>query len=202
MPPRLRWHTAQSPHDKNVEFRWHATYVAFELKLSGVAARSIYRVVSRPGSQVSRQVRQISIWAVLVMLCLGLPRFLVVCTGPHCHGSIEFVHASGSCCQDHHEVEVDCGEHDHGGDDGGDCGEGDAAEPGRCGCTDIAFAIDEGPLPERVTFEFGDAPVVAVLDEWPTYSPTEKHAAVLPPATGPPRTDQRTELLATTLLLI
>ena len=130
-----------------------------ELKLSGFAARSSYRVVSRLGSQVSRQIRQISILAVLLMLCLGLPRFLVVCSGPHCHGSIEFVHASGSCCQDHHEVEVGCGAHeqDHGDDDGGDCGEGDAAEPSRCGCTDVAFSIAEGPLPERITFEFHDA---------------------------------------------
>jgi len=151
---------------------------------------------------VSRQVRQISIWAVLVMLCLGLPRFLVVCSGPHCHGSIEFMHASGSCCQDYHEVEVGCSEHDHGDDEGGDCGEGDSAQSSCGGCTDVAFAIDEGPLPEKVTFEFGDAPLLAVVDSGHTFSPRTQPATVLPPATGPPRTDQRTELLATTLLLI
>jgi len=187
-----------------VEFRWRATYVAPELKLSGVAARSSYRVVSRLGSQVSRQIRQISILAVLLMLCLGLPRFLVVCSGPHCHGSIEFVHASGSCCQDHHEVEVGCGahEHAHGEDNGGDCGDGETAEPSRCGCTDVAFSIAEGPLPERITFEFHDAPAVDVVDSWLAYTPSAQPDTVLPPATGPPRTDQRTELLATTLLLI
>ncbi len=187
-----------------MEFRWRATYVAAELKLSGVAARFSYGVVSHLGSQVSLQVRQISIWAVLLMLCLGLPRFLVVCTGPHCHGSIEFVHASGSCCQDHHEVEVGCAahEHAHGEDDGGDCGDGETAEPSRCGCTDVAFSIAEGPLPERITFEFHDAPAVDVVDSWLAYTPNAQPDSVLPPATGPPRTDQRTELLATTLLLI
>jgi len=175
-----------------------------ELKLSGVAARSSYPVVSRLGSLVSRQVRQISIWAVLVVICLGLPRFLVVCTGPHCHGSVEFVHASGSCCEDHHEVQGSCGAHDHdrGDHDDGDCGGGDSALPGRCGCTDIAFAIEEGPLPERISFEFHDAPAVDVVDSWLAYTPSTQPATVLPPATGPPRTDQRTELLATTLLLI
>lgn len=151
---------------------------------------------------MSRQTRQISIWAVLLVFSLGLSQFLVVCTGPHCRGTIEFVHASGSCCQDHHEVQDGCGEHDHGDDDGGECGEGDSAEPSRCGCTDVAFAIDEGPLPARITFEFSDAPVVAVLDSCIAHSPSEQPATVLPPATGPPRTDQRTELLATTVLLI
>lgn len=187
-----------------MELRLLEAYVAGELKLSGSAARSSYRVVSHLGRQVSRQARQISIWAVLFVLCLGLPRFLVVCTGPHCQGSVEFVHAPGSCCQDHHEVSDGCSEHEHGDNDadGGDCGEGESAEPSRCGCTDVAFVIDEGPLPERITFEFSDAPVVAVLDVSPAYSPSEQRAAVLPPATGPPRTDQRTELLATTLLLI
>lgn len=185
-----------------MEFRWHATYVAPELKLSGIAARSSYRVVFRLGHQASRQVRQISIWAVLFMLCLGLPRLLVVCTGPHCQGSIEFVHASGSCCEDHHEVQGGCGEHDHGEDDRRDCGEGDSVESGGCGCVDIALSIGEGPLPERVTFEFHAASVVAVVDSWLGYKPREQFVMELPPSTGPPRTDQRTELLATTLLLI
>lgn len=173
-----------------------------ELKLSGFAARSSYRVVSRLGSQVSRQVRQISIWAVLFVICLGLPRFLVVCTGPHCHGSVEFVHASGSCCQDLHAVEVDCGPHEHDHGDEGDCGDRESAEPSRCGCTDVAFSIAEGPLPERITFEFHDCPAVDVVDSWLAYTPSAQPATVLPPSTGPPRTDQRTELLATTLLLI
>lgn len=187
------------PFAKKLEFRWYESYVAGELKLSGSAARSSTRVVSIRGRQLSRQPRQFSIWAVLLVLCLGLPRFLVVCTGSHCQGSVEFVHAPGSCCEDHHEVPDGCRECEH---DDGDCGGGDSVEPSRCGCTDVALVIDEGPLPERLTFEFSDAPVIAVLDSWPAYSPSEQRVAVLPPATGPPRTDQRTELLATTLLLI
>ena len=201
-----RGQTAESPNDEDMEFRWHATYVALELELSGMAARSSSRVVSRPGSQVSRQVRRISIWAVLLVICLGLPRFLVICTGPHCHGSVEFVHASGSCCRDQHEVEVGRHSHDHDHDhdhgDEGDSGERESAEPRRCGCTDVAFSIAEGPLPERITFEFHDSPAVDVVDSWLAGTPRAQLATVLPPATGPPRTDRRTELLATTLLLL
>lgn len=193
-----------SPHDKNVEFRWHATYVAIELKLSGVVARSNYRVVSRLGHQVSRKVRQVSVWVVLFVLCLGIPRCLVVCTGPHCQGSIEFVHASGSCCKDHHDLQGSCSvpEHGHRDHDESDCGEGESAAPSRCGCTDVAFSVAYGPLTERIAFEFHDSPAVDVVDSWIAYTPSAQPAPVLPPATGPPRTDQRTELLATTLLLI
>lgn len=64
-------------------------------------------VPKRPQSPHSRLVRPIVIWAALLVLCLGLPHQLVLCTGPHCHGTIEFVHASGSCCAAHHERSVD-----------------------------------------------------------------------------------------------
>ena len=151
-----------------------------------------------------RKVCQVSIWAILVVLCLGLPRFLVVCNGPHCHGSIEFVHVSGSCCQDHHEVEVGCRDHahDHDDHDGDGRGEGDRAQPGRGGCTDIAFAIEEGPVPERYKVDFHDGALVDVVAAWLAFTPSVRVATVRPPATGPPRTDRRTDLLATTLLLI
>lgn len=157
-----------------------------------------------PTQQVHGRVGQILVLLSLLVLCLGLPRLLVVCSGPHCHGSIEFVHASGSCCQEHHEVEVGCGAHEHaqGDDDDGDYGEGDAAEPSRSGCTDVALSIAEGPLPERITFELLDAPATDLVDSWLVDPPSAQPATVLPPPTGPPRTDQRTELLATTVLLI
>jgi hypothetical protein len=51
-------------------------------------------------------------------------------------------------------------------------------------------------------FEFHDVPVFAGLDSWFAYVPSTQAATMLPPATGPPRTDRRTQLLATTLLLI
>ena len=148
--------------------------------------------------RASRPTRQTSVWAILVVLGLSFSRFLVVCTGPHCHGTVEFAHAPGSCCQDHHEILDGRSEHDH----GGDCDDDDAAKPSRCGCIDATLAIDEGPLPERFRFGFSDTPMVAVSEAWPEDPPSEQRATVLPPATGPPRTDHRTELLATTLLLI
>lgn len=165
------------------------------------------RVFLGPGRMVLRQFRQISIWSVLLVLCLGLQRLLVVCSGPHCHGSIEFAHASGSCCEDHHGVQGSCderdhGSRDHGADEDGDGDVGESVAPGPCGCTDVPVAIEEGPLPEGIVFEFHDIPAITGIDSWFAYVPSPQAATVQPPATGPPRTDRRTQLLATTLLLI
>jgi hypothetical protein len=53
-----------------------------------------------------------------------------------------------------------------------------------------------------MVFEFHDSPALTGIDSWFAYVPSPQAATVLPPATGPPRTDRRTQLLATTLLLI
>lgn len=153
-----------------------------------------------PGS-IARRAAQL-LWVAFALWCLVPLRFLVICTGPHAQGSVEFAHAAGSCCGDHHEAHDGCGDDHRVGDSDGGNVHGDHAESSRGRCWDVPLAIDEGPLPERVTIDLHSDLVVAVLEAWCSGSLQAWFEAVRPPATGPPRTDQRTELLATTLLLI
>lgn len=130
-------------------------------------------------------------WGVLLVLALGLPRLLVVCTGPHRDSRIEFVHQNGTCG------------HDHEGEDDAAVGDrGVVAREGHDGCVDLALDIDTGPLPQRVVF---DPPSPSCLPAAASLVPESLPplaAAVRPPTTGPPRTDQGTELLASTRLLL
>jgi hypothetical protein len=140
------------------------------------------------------------LWLALSMLVLGLPRLLVVCHGPHCHGQIEFVHVAGSCCghagPDHRDpvhrdtkaerrVGPTCGTQDHDGDD----------------CEDVSLDVDENAPPKPVYLDFdayalAPPPVFAVV-------PCAVHAsATAPPATGPPRVGQGITLRQSTLLLL
>lgn len=160
-------------------------------------------VSTRHERPLHRLTRPIVIWAALLVLCLGLPHQLVLCTGPHCDGALEFVHASGACCASHHErsepapvreavVVAPCGRCDH-GDSHQDCErredgdpDGDALRQGHHGCHDLPLAVDEGPLPKRSEL----AAAVAQLPPacWSPMPPMPREAVQLPPpATGPPR---------------
>lgn len=159
-----------------------------------------------------------SIWSVLLVLSLGLPRLLVVCKGPYCHGSIEFVHAPGSCCDDHQDLECSGVEHgcsergviarggaaEHGADahDAAGTADGDTVAAGPRRCTDVPLGLEDGPLPDRMVFEFDAVPGLAGADSWGVCLAAAEDAPVSQPATGPPRADRRTQLLATTVLLI
>jgi len=155
------------------------------------------------------------IWAALLVLCCGLPHQLVLCTGPHCHGVVEWVHASGSCCAGHHEGVVDaaaagaaaadshrgcCAEHgsdhDH---DPGDEREDDSLRADHHGCHDVPLAIDEGPLPERA--QLGAELALLPPATWPMFVPPPRaNAALLPPTTGPPRPSRLLACRSTTVL--
>ena len=124
----------------------------------------------------------------MLVLCLGIPRMLVFCTGPHSEGRIEFAHAGDCCCGNEHEED------------------GQAEEPrclpseGHGHCVDLALGIGIGPLPERVVVEHDSPPA---LHEPPPTAPRGREAtaaAIRPPTTGPPRPDPSTALRATTLL--
>lgn len=157
-----------------------------------------------------RRAGRIGIWLVLVVLGLGLPRWLVVCSGPHCHGSVELAHARGGCCSGRHELRPvqACCEHGHGA--GGACATGlaglDSGRPSLadgCGsCEDVPLAFVEGPLPERQSHDLGDAVALVGIVVVCTAPMQTGSVVVGPPATGPPRTDPRTALRATTVLLI
>jgi hypothetical protein len=155
---------------------------------------------ARRGSPTQRMAQ--FLWVCAALWCLVMPRALVLCTGPHCQGSIEFVHAPGSCGDGDHASGGGCCAHAHSDDQSGERGDGDCAEPNGGGCSDVAVAIDEGPQPQRITFEFADAPLVPQLDTWLPYTPRLVAGTELTRTTGPPRADQRTQLLATTVLRV
>jgi hypothetical protein len=148
-------------------------------------------------------------FATLFVLCLGLPRLLVVCRhGPD--ASLELAHFSvdhraGGCCQGHgpghgrphrtdHGREARLPEREPGG--------APAAAPGdSCEHSSLAIELNEPPRPHRPGIP--DAPpAVASLPPVPPSAPQSRDADRLPPSTGPPRTDARTALLASTVLLI
>lgn len=183
------------------------------VRLQSLTLPARYRPVvpTRPASRLRQFARPLGIWAALLVLCLGLPHQLVLCTGPHCHGVIEFVHASGSCCAEHHDRSGNapaqdttaashhgcCGAHDH--DRGGDEREDDELRPDRHGCHDVPLALDEGPLPERTPLVAELAALPPAAWPLPGRAPRER-AALLPPSTGPPRPSHLLACLETTVL--
>jgi hypothetical protein len=139
------------------------------------------------GQRLARTPIQIAIWAALLVLSLGLPRFLVVCSGPHCDVRIELAHPSGNC------------DHSHGGASDEDQGDAYCKDLGQC--VDAALGLATGPLPERVVLGQPNLVCAGMVTPFSLDCPVH-YAVSRPPTTGPPRTDQRTELLASTLLLL
>ncbi|HZN37445.1 MAG TPA: hypothetical protein VFD82_01505 [Planctomycetota bacterium] len=135
-------------------------------------------------------LRTLALVALLV-LGLGLPRLLVICIHADGIGRVEFVHAAGACCaQEQH----------HGGACCADDGSAELAAPGR-GCEHVDFAIELAPPPAGQDHHDEPPPVFGWIQERAT-ARTSGTTVPHPPATGPPRTDQRTLLRATTLLLL
>ena len=144
-------------------------------------------------------VTQVAAWMVLVVLALGLSRFLVVCSGPHCDGQIKIAGLRGSCCE--HELrDSHCCEHEQ--SEAPEDDRGEVVSEGECDCTDAGLGIGTGPLPERVSLDHDSQPCFQPVDLVLPESPHAHGVALRPPTTGPPRTDQRTALLASTLLLL
>lgn len=164
-------------------------------------------------SPLTRYVAMAAAWLVLLLVGLGLSRRLVVCNQPCCAGHVKFV---ASC--DTRQVEAEgfrtgaksgtgcccCGGHRHDTHDGhGHDGDGErrAAAGATChGCVHVALGVDLGLPPggafaiDAVAMPIGQA---VMLPAWADATPVD---VVHPPATGPPRCDRRTALLATTVL--
>ena len=143
------------------------------------------------GSWLATSTTKVLACAALLVLSLGLQRLLVVCTGPHCDRKMEFVHATG-----------DCRAHDHEDEGSGADDRCDVAGEGHGSCVDVALALDTGPVPQRLVLDSPGPACVPAAVYLVSESLPPLAAAVLPPPTGPPRIDQRTELLASTLLLL
>ena len=143
-------------------------------------------------------LRALALVALLV-LGLGLPRLVVICIHADGIGRVEFAHAAGACCAQELQQpawacraqHACCSQHDGGIP---------MARPDH-GCEHVDFAIELAPPPAGFAHHDEPPPVVGCTQDGATArSPgtTVRH----PPATGPPRTDRRTLLRATTLLLL
>lgn len=134
-------------------------------------------------------------WVATLVFCLGVPRFVVVCNGPHCDSRVEIAHDESACCErTHADADHDAADHD------------DEFPGPRAGsdheCSDAAFVIGNGPLPRAVGIELDATgaivpPPIAAHDD--ARAPC---IALRPPAAGPPQDEQRLRQLETVVLLI
>ena len=131
---------------------------------------------------------RVTLVAALV-LGLGMSRLLVLCTHHDGQASLEWTHAEGTCC--HHD-----------GHDGDRAPGGDPAIAPGAGCEHDSLAFDVMPTPKPDTGGEVPAPPAFALVLFTLPPPPSPDALPHPPATGPPRTDRRTELRATSLLLL
>lgn len=141
--------------------------------------------------------------AALVVVCLGLPQALVVCTQPCCGGHVKLTtacallanapaapgEAAGCPC---------CGRRDK----EGDRGPGERNTVGCRGCAHVSLGTDLG-MPPADADVHADASVFERIDLLAAVQPRSDAAGCEhPPSTGPPRCDRRTALRAITVLRI
>ena len=140
-----------------------------------------------PSQRTTPSLIAVAVFAALLVLCFGMRRMMVFCTGPHSEGRVEFAHAGDCCCGHDHEA-------------GGETPEPESVRgDGHGHCVDLALGLEIGPLPERVVVDH-DPPL---LHAQPKAVPSQSEAialAVRPPTTGPPRPDPFAALRRTTLL--
>lgn len=124
----------------------------------------------------------------MLVALLGPHQQWSVCLTGMCSDAVTATVASGCCC----EVDQDADRGKGDGENRGDCCPG-------C-CLDLAMTIEEGPLPNPVQSPEVNDSAVATLP--PGLSPPSSATASRYGGhdTGPPRTDQRTDLIATTVL--
>lgn len=131
--------------------------------------------------------------ALLVVL-LGLPRFLVLCTAEGEAPHLDFAHAPGDCCEHAHAT---------GHDEAPTPAEGTAARPAAPHCEHSEFASELAPAP-RPLHAPAAPPTVALWTTAPPPLASRADAALRhrAPSTGPPRPGPRWSLRTTTLLLL
>ncbi len=135
-----------------------------------------------------------------MVLCLGLPRALVVCTQPCCGGHVKLTTAcEATLAADFGEVaSCPC----CGGCRKSDGGDAERNTSGCRGCVHVSLgtALGMPPAPADV---HADPAVFERIDLLALQQPQADVAACRhPPSTGPPRCDHRTALRATTVLRI
>lgn len=126
----------------------------------------------------------------LLVLVLGLPRLLVLCEHECGHVSLTFAHGPGACCHEPAPAAADDGH------------AGPRTRPDD-GCDHTELAVDLAPAPRPATKAVPDTAPTCCLPPAATPSlPALRAPPRRPDPTGPPRTDRRSALRATTLLLV
>lgn len=124
----------------------------------------------------------------LLVLGFGLPRALVMCNHADGGTALEWEHAPGTCCHDRAQPRP------------GTPATGEpAVEPG--GCEHDRLALELGEPPARDHLLVADAPTHDAATTFAPPAPPANATDRPPPATGPPRRDDRVALRATILLL-
>lgn len=127
------------------------------------------------------------------VLALGLPRMLVRCRhGDHSHLTMAL---AADCCEHQGQGERSPGEGSPGERDG------DTPQLTEPGCQHSGLGIDMAPPPRLAALTTIAAPPRGLASPW-TPAGAQPPRRALPPATGPPRPDPRTERQATTRLLL
>lgn len=156
-------------------------------------------MIRSPHSPIARAAA----FVALLVMALGLPRLLMLCTHDGGPAHLEFAHSPAGCCSPH-EDEWGHRELDHrellGHEDlGGHLG----VTGGSCEHSSLAFELGtsrQWQLPR----ELADGGAPAGQLAWLQSIPAEVWACTpiprLPPTTGPPRIDRRTERIVTTVL--
>jgi hypothetical protein len=167
-------------------------------------------VPSRRHELHRRRARAFAAWLGVVIVALGWMQSLVVCTKPCCGGHVRLAPrcdapASTACAAAGCTVASParaCCAHDATVLARGD-GSPQQAAPRRCGgCQHVALGVELGLPPEPAHPDAAPMACVAVPPTFAMPAAGDARRVVHPPATGPPRCDERTALRASTLLLL
>jgi hypothetical protein len=163
-------------------------------------------------------------WGLLLVLLVGYLRLFVVCDGPHCASAVEFVHSSSICCEaeheehavvslrDHSSIELASREHAGCGEAAGEHlehlgSDAPGAAPLLCfdheGCSDAALSAGIGPLPKSIRFDPACEKLSAeLLPSFLLLLHSEESSGIYGSKLEPPRREQISKLLATTILRV
>jgi hypothetical protein len=155
-------------------------------------------VLRLPGKLLTKHVALAAASLVLLVLGLGLSRSLAVCTKTCCGGHVQINPSwDGSAAA---PKTCPCCRHDTRGERPAPADGRTAVRPGCAGCDFVGLGVELGMPPGAAAPLPPAALAYGEPEELTPLRTVEPLAVAHPPATGPPRCDRRTALLATTIL--
>jgi len=151
-------------------------------------------VIAAENRWLLRAPAQITIWLLLLIVSLGPQHSLFVCTTGQCraHAVLAAPAEQGcSCCNEGAKTTTD--------DRSGGTSRNGAHRSHHC-CIDVALLTELGPLPTPVDCPDVQPPCIGTVPYLAADERVDRGSTLLPRNTGPPRTDQRTDLIALTIL--